>query len=302
MVPLLERDKPMCKLKPRGDIRTMKTKRLAVVRPCHLRCDNRLFARFVPRIYPHTPASIDIFQDVPNKAFLAQAYMNASSSQTSQLQGGMSTIKLTTPQHAPQMKASHALDMNKFATAKIPFAENSGNTNNGFSNATIAAATATATSAVASASAASAAALGKTPAGGTTRQNQAARSSPQYREGDAISLPEIPTDSEDDEDDDDGDGVGKDFNVPDWAQSPALRQLLEAQQLIDPEQVFGPIAPLHMEEIFKNKDRHHRFRNRTSSANWSGQDRLTQEEIQRDLEARRRLIANGEWSYGMGMS
>ena len=91
----------------------------------------------------------------------------------------------------------------------------------------------------------------------------------------------------------------KDFSVPDWAQSPALASLLANQQLVDPEQVFGPIAPLHMEEIFKNKDRHHRFRSRTSSANWSGQDRLTQEEIQRDLEARRKLIANGEWTFGL---
>jgi hypothetical protein len=55
-----------------------------------------------------------------------------------------------------------------------------------------------------------------------------------------------------------------------------------------------------MAEIFRgNKDRMQKFRNRTSSANWNGQDRLTQEEIQRDLELRQRLIANGEWTYGL---
>ena len=106
-------------------------------------------------------------------------------------------------------------------------------------------------------------------------------------------MPEIDTDSEGEDDD------KKDFVAPDWATSPALRSLLVDQQLVDPEEVFGPIAPLHMEEIFRNKDRHHRFRSRTSSANWSGQDRLTQEEVQRDLEARERLIANGGWTYDL---
>ena len=215
-------------------------------------------------------------------------------------------MKLTTPQQQQQVKTSHPLDINRFATAKIPFGDSNVATSS-ISNPAIAAAAATATSAVASASAAAAAAAaaangGRAPASGTARLGQ--RNSPQdagLREGDAISLPDIPTDSEDEYEQD---GKGKSpFAVPDWAESPALRSLLTAQQLVDPETVFGPIAPLHMEEIFKNnKDRHHRFRNRTSSANWSGQDRLTQDEIRRDLDARRRLIANGEWSMGMGLS
>ncbi|ANB12806.1 Sli15p [Sugiyamaella lignohabitans] len=84
-------------------------------------------------------------------------------------------------------------------------------------------------------------------------------------------LPEIMSESEDD---DDGN------ILQDWANSPELRSMLIRQQKIDPDQVFGPIAPLHMDEIFK-QSRVSRFRPRSSSANWSGQDRLTQQEIER---------------------
>ncbi len=174
-----------------------------------------------------------------------------------------------------QMKSGLAMDMAKYANAKIPFAEGSGNAGLAPSSNT---------------------GVSKPQPLPTRSQLAPPRSSsklssPQFREGDDISLPDIPTDSED------GD-LGDGFVVPDWAQSPALAELLKAQQLIDPETVFGPIPPLNMEEIFKNnKDRHHRFRSRTSSANWSGPDRLTHEEIQQDLEARRRLIAAGEWTF-----
>lgn len=123
----------------------------------------------------------------------------------------------------------------------------------------------------------------------------AARSSPRYQNGENIDLPEINTDSED-EDSEDG---GNDFAVPSWADSPAIRAQLAAQDSIDPAQVFGPIGPLHMEEIFKNKDRWNRFRVRTSSANWSGTDRLTQDEVDKDLEARERLRREGGWTYGL---
>jgi hypothetical protein len=50
----------------------------------------------------------------------------------------------------------------------------------------------------------------------------------------------------------------------------------------DQTQVFGPLAPLNLDEMFSNtKDRWHKFRTRTSSANWSGTDQLTEEDIQR---------------------
>ncbi|KAI9710878.1 MAG: hypothetical protein M1812_007330 [Candelaria pacifica] len=120
----------------------------------------------------------------------------------------------------------------------------------------------------------------------------AAKSSPQYPNGDAISLPDIATDSEDEDED-------NDFAPPAWANSPELRNLLHQQEAMDAEDVFGPIGPLHMEEIFKNKDRHHRLRVRTSSANWSGSDRLTEEECRRDLAARERMRRDGGWSYDL---
>lgn len=127
----------------------------------------------------------------------------------------------------------------------------------------------------------------KTP--GTANTN---KSSPQYPNGDNISLPEIATDSEDSDGEDD-------FIPPDWANSPALRELLAQQQLVDPMKVFGPIAPLMMEEVFKgNKERQAKFRKRTSSANWNGPDRLTEDERRKDREAREKLEKNGGWTFG----
>jgi hypothetical protein len=66
-------------------------------------------------------------------------------------------------------------------------------------------------------------------------------------------------------------------------------------------QVFGPPAPLNMEEVFsKDKGRFHKFRARTSSANWSGTDRLTEEEVRRDNAARDKMRREGGWSYELG--
>lgn len=118
-----------------------------------------------------------------------------------------------------------------------------------------------------------------------------AKPSPHYPNGDNISLPEIATDSEESDDD-------NDFEPPDWANSPELRQLLQQQQLVDPMKVFGPIAPLAMEEVFKgNMERQAKFRARTSSANWTGADRLTEEERRKDIEARERMERDGGWSF-----
>lgn len=88
--------------------------------------------------------------------------------------------------------------------------------------------------------------------------------------GDDIVLPEIMSDSEDDED----------GNVlRSWANSPDLRNMVLDQQNIDPDTVFGPVAPLHMDEVFKNSGRLSRFRPRSSSANWSGTDKLSAQEM-----------------------
>lgn len=129
----------------------------------------------------------------------------------------------------------------------------------------------------------------KTPAG--------AKDSPIYQNGELIELPDIPTDSEDDEDDDYS--TKDNFNVPQWAESPELRALLRQQQTVNPEEIFGPMAKLDMDAIFQNRTdkQAHRFRARTSSANWSGADRLTAAEIAADHEARQKMIAQGGWKY-----
>lgn len=124
----------------------------------------------------------------------------------------------------------------------------------------------------------------------------AVKSSPRYQNGDSIDLPEIPTDSEDEDSDDE---AANGFPIPNWANSPALNQGLLIQEGVDPVSVFGLPGEIKLEEVFKNVERHPRFRARTSSANWSGSDRLTEEEVKRDLEARDRLRREGGWSYGL---
>jgi hypothetical protein len=126
---------------------------------------------------------------------------------------------------------------------------------------------------------------------------QLVKSSPQYPNGEAIQLPEILTDSEDEDSSDEGNA----FPVPDWATPGHLTDQLIRQESIDGDAVFGPIAPLKMEEIFAkgNKDRLKRMRERTSSANWAiSGDGLTLEEIRADREQRERMRREGGWRYG----
>nr|POE63015.1 inner centromere protein-related protein pic1 [Quercus suber] len=128
---------------------------------------------------------------------------------------------------------------------------------------------------------------------------KSARSSPMYPNGDAIQLPEIQTDSEDEDSEDEAGGGG--FRAPSWVESPALKDLLTQQQLLDPEKVFGPIPELRMEEVFKNgknPERLKRFRERGSSAMWveSG-DAVTSAEKRRDMEGRERVVREGGWRF-----
>jgi hypothetical protein len=111
----------------------------------------------------------------------------------------------------------------------------------------------------------------------------------QYANGDDIKLPEIMTDSEDEDSE-------NDFEQPSWVNTPNLREMLSNQQLMDPETIFGPIAPLEMEKVFPNKERHKRFRERTSSAYWAN-DEVTAEEKRKEREARERLVREGAWTY-----
>ena len=84
-----------------------------------------------------------------------------------------------------------------------------------------------------------------------------------------IELPEINNEYSDHSEDE---NRIRTFNPPasEWAQSPELRQVLEMQSSINPNDIFGAVRPLKMEEIFKSRTS--RFRARTS---WTGTDRLT---------------------------
>ncbi|KAJ2986852.1 hypothetical protein NUW58_g4834 [Xylaria curta] len=211
-------------------------------------------------------------KEMSTKSMFSAGYTNAPS-QT----GTRDLFKATvTNQHNSHTKAAHPLDMAQVSKSAIPFAPNQH-------------------------------AIGgpsKTPArpGGVAATKSAAksamRSSPRFQNGESIELPEINTDDEDEEDEDDNDGKGM---VADWADSPNLRRALVEQENKNPFEVFGAPAPLIMEEVFaRSKDRFHKFRARTSSANWSGPDGLTEEDIRKDLAARERMRREGGWSYDMG--
>jgi hypothetical protein len=101
-------------------------------------------------------------------------------------------------------------------------------------------------------------------------QIQAAKK--QQAELENIELPDINSEYSDSDDEE----RPRTFDPPDWAQSPELRQQLHLQSTVNPDDIFGPIKPLKMEEVFRT--RQSRFRARTSSANWTGNDRLTVEE------------------------
>ncbi|KIM48213.1 hypothetical protein M413DRAFT_225123 [Hebeloma cylindrosporum] len=96
----------------------------------------------------------------------------------------------------------------------------------------------------------------------------------------SIELPDINSEYSDSDDED----RVRTFDPPEWAQSPELRQALEMQSTINPDDIFGAVRPLRMEEIFKTRTS--RFRARTSSANWTGTDRLT---IQEEKDYARRM-------------
>ncbi|PTB70625.1 hypothetical protein BBK36DRAFT_1108797 [Trichoderma citrinoviride] len=204
-------------------------------------------------------------KDLPTKSAFQNGYAAAPQSASRDL-----FKAAVTSQHHSQMKAAHPLDMAQISKGPIPFAPGSN----------------------------AAGSSHKTPA----RPGQLAsvkgsvrKASPRFQNGDSIELPEIQTD-DDEDDDDEGGGMA----VAAWADSPDLRRALMRQESMDPTQIFGPPAPLIMEEVFnKSKDKWHKFRQRTSSANWSGLDRLTEDDIRKDMAARDKLRRDGGWSYEM---
>ncbi|KAI9932627.1 hypothetical protein ASPWEDRAFT_33523 [Aspergillus wentii DTO 134E9] len=174
-------------------------------------------------------------------------------------QSGSSIFKTTQPQ-----RPAHPMDMSKYASGKIPFAEPNP---------------------------ASQPPVHKTPAASSSQKAQA-KPSPKYPSGENIQLPEIATDSEDE------DSEAEMLPVPKWAQAKELESLLRQQEGMEVDSIFGPIAPFSLEDTFKTDKKIKKFRDRTSSANWSGADGLTQDEIRKDLADRQRMRLNGGWTFG----
>ncbi|KAI8633351.1 hypothetical protein F5Y19DRAFT_296937 [Xylariaceae sp. FL1651] len=208
-------------------------------------------------------------KDLPTKSMFPAGYTNAPQSATRDLFKATVTNQLNS-----QAKAAHPLDMAQVSKGAIPFASNLHATGP----------------------------PSKTPARpvgmsvAKSAAKSATRSSPRFQNGESIELPEINTDDEDDDYDD-----GSKSMVADWADSPNLRRALVEQENKNPFEVFGAPAPLNMEEVFaRSKERFHKFRARTSSANWSGPDGLTEEDIRKDLAAREKMRREGGWSYDMG--
>ncbi|KAK2630624.1 hypothetical protein QTJ16_001444 [Diplocarpon rosae] len=202
-------------------------------------------------------------KDAPTKSLFPSGYANAP--QSSSLQ--RSTL-ISQQFQMNQSKVTHPMDMAQVSKAPITFASSSSQPY-------------------------------KTPArpgaqkGGKIVAKSAAKSSPRYQNGESIELPEIHTDSEDEDSD-----AGGEFPAVEWTNSPALRERLITQEGVNPADIFGQPGALNMEEVFsKSKDRFHKFRARTSSANWTGQDRLTEDEIRKDLEGRDKLRRQGGWTY-----
>ncbi|KAL9599413.1 MAG: hypothetical protein Q9219_003850 [cf. Caloplaca sp. 3 TL-2023] len=138
----------------------------------------------------------------------------------------------------------------------------------------------------------------KTPNQARLTGQPLAKSSPQYMNGENIQLEDIPTDSDEDDSEEEGNKKAKGAMLPSWVQSPVLNELLREQEKNkDPDSIFGPSAAVNMEDMFK--ERHHRFRSRTSSANWAGNDRLTEEEIRSDNAAREKMRREGGWTFGL---
>ncbi|KAI1083528.1 hypothetical protein F5B20DRAFT_527372 [Whalleya microplaca] len=207
-------------------------------------------------------------KDMPTKSMFPAGYASATANGTRDL------FKTTlTNQHNGQIKTAHPLDMAQVSKGAIPFAPNPNPAGPSYKTPARPQGTATAKSTAKSAT----------------------RSSPRFQNGESIELPEINTDDEDDDYEDEA----KDM-VAAWADSPNLRRALMEQETQDPFQVFGAPGPLNMEEVFaKSKERFHKFRARTSSANWEGSDRLTEEDIRKDLAARDKMRREGGWTYEM---
>ncbi|RKF74755.1 putative inner centromere protein [Golovinomyces cichoracearum] len=209
-------------------------------------------------------------KEISTKSIFTNNYANSVSSSNLQRSTLISQHNLNQP------KTTHPMDMAQLSKGPIPFAPISNQESSQYqsiSSNTVASNLAMKTNVKSSA-------------------NKVPRSSPRYQNGENIDLPEIKTDSENEDSEED---VGV---RPEWTDTPEIQRQLEYQEYLDPALVFGQPGPLNMEEVFsKCKDRFPKFRARTSSANWSGTDKLTEDEIQRDIEGRDRVRRQGGWTY-----
>lgn len=181
------------------------------------------------------------------------------------------TVNQAYQQHQPPSQPARPNDMAKYTTAKIPFADAPNPPQPSH----------------------------KTPMHSKPHHHQPhAKSSPHFPNGENIDLAEIATDSETDTSSPEAEKQHKKAMLPGWVQSPILNDTLRQQEeLQNADDVFGPPAAVDMEGMFR--ERHHRFRQRTSSANWNGADRLTEEEVRRDVEGRERVRREGGWVFGL---
>ena len=99
-----------------------------------------------------------------------------------------------------------------------------------------------------------------------------AKMNPPAITSESIELPEIDSEYSDSEDED----KKKNFDPPDWAQQANVTNTLQSLSRVNPDDIFGAVQPLAIEDMFKTRTS--RFRARTSSANWNGPDGLTKEE------------------------
>jgi hypothetical protein len=99
-----------------------------------------------------------------------------------------------------------------------------------------------------------------------------AKMNPPAITSESIELPEIDSEYSDSDEED----KKKGFDPPDWAQQANVTNTLQNLSRVNPDNIFGAVQPLAIEDMFKTRTS--RFRARTSSANWGGSDGLTKEE------------------------
>ena len=119
-----------------------------------------------------------------------------------------------------------------------------------------------------------------------------------FPSGENIYLSDIHTSDEDADTDDERERKSA---LPDWVRTPNMDSLLRRQETVDADAVFGPIAQPNLEEWFtRDQKRLQKLRARTSSANWAvSGDRLTEEEVRRDMAAREKMSREGGWTFGL---